>query len=111
MEPISYLGSAVLSGFIYDKLQQGATSTKEYLKEKLKDWIIDDATVHQLATQIDDIGLDEDMSPRKIEKELNASPDILELLKTITPSQTTSITNHQENIYGNNVMINHNGKG
>lgn len=111
MEPISYLGSAVLSGFIYDKLQQGVASTKDYLKGKLKDWVIDDATVQQLAAKIDDLGLDDDMSPRKIEKELNAAPDILELLKTITPSQTTNITNRQENVYGNNVMINNNGKG
>jgi hypothetical protein len=93
---MEFITSAVLSGFLYDMLKHGVSITAEGIKEKLKDWVLDDTVTTDLAIELGALDLNDDLSESAIEKIINRSPKLFELLSSIKKegSVTTVIQNH-----------------
>lgn len=88
--------SAILSGFLYNMLKHGVSITADSVKEKLKDWILDDSIAPALSKELADLNLNDELSESAIEKRINQTPKFLELLSSIKKeaSVTTIIQNH-----------------
>lgn len=98
---MDFYSASLLSGALFDLTCHGILLTKESIKSKLKDWIISDEVALALENQIQDLNITEDHSPKYIEKQLNASSEIISLLKKIKP--TTNIINQTHCGIGDNI--------
>lgn len=94
--------TAILARGIYDLLQAGISFSKNAIKEKLKNLILDDDIVNSLSSKIESMSLDDEMSHKAIERRLNESPEVCELLKSI-PAQSVVNINQQHSGSGDNV--------
>lgn len=94
--------TAILARGIYDLLQAGISFSKNTIKEKLKNLILDDEIVNSLSSKIESMQFDDEMSSKAIERRLNESPEINELLKSI-PAQSVVNINQQHSGSGDNV--------
>jgi len=106
------LTTAILARGLYDLLQNGVSFTRDILKEKLKNFITDQVIVEKLADKIDALSLDDEMSPKGIERRLNESEEITETLKSVPASSAVQITQTHsgsgDNVGGNKII---NGNG
>ena len=91
---MEFITAAILSGITYDILKSQACITATSLKEKLKGWIVDETIATKLESQLQTLELTTDMSESAIERKINESASILELLKEIKASNTTIIQHH-----------------
>ena len=93
---MEFITSAVLSGFLYDMLKHGVSITAESIKGKLTDWVLDDIAATDLAIELGTLDLNDDLSESAIEKIINRSPRLLELIASIKKesSVTTIIQSH-----------------
>ncbi|WKD51035.1 GapS6a family protein [Microbulbifer spongiae] len=102
--------TAILASSIYDMLKHSLVLSAENLKSHLKKWIVDDSTLKTLENKISYLALDDEMSEAAIEKRLIGSDEIVELIRSIKPrNSTTIIQTHSgqgDNVAGNKV-INH----
>lgn len=109
MEPIT---TAILARGIYDFLQSGLSLTKDALKERLKKFINDEVIIDKLAGKIETLPLDDEMSPKAIERRLNECEVITTTLKTLPASSVVNITQTHsgtgDNVGGNKIT---NGNG
>ncbi|MEL4295315.1 GapS6a family protein [Shewanella xiamenensis] len=99
---MEFLSSAILSGFVYDMLKHQVSITATSIKEKLKDWVIDEAVAPALAEEIEKLSLNDEMSEKAIERKLLESGDIQQILSSIKPNNTTVIMQNHSGI-GDNV--------
>lgn len=107
---MDFLTSTILSGILYDGFKKGALLTANYLKEKLRGWLFDDALVEQLTDRLKELEL-EDLAEHAIERKINATPAILDCLKEIKIDQNiSSVTQFHsgsgDNVAGNKVTYN-----
>ena len=94
--------TAILARGIYDLLQAGLSFSKSTIKEKLKSFILDDEAVETLSDKIKSIPLNDEMSPKAIERRFDESPEIKALLNAI-PAQSVVNINQQHSGSGDNV--------
>jgi len=99
MEPIT---TAILARGIYDLLQAGFSFSKSTIKEKLRSFILDDETVDSLSEKIESMPLNDEMSPKAIERRFDESPAIKTLLNAM-PAQSVVNINQQHSGSGDNV--------
>lgn len=110
---MDFLTGAILSGVIYDMIKYEINVSADNLKEKLKDWVIDDTALSTISNEISKLELTNDLSELAIEKRVLASPEISNLIETIQPvfHGSTTIQNHSgtgDNIAGDKII--HQGK-
>lgn len=99
---MEFLSSTILSGVVYDMLKHKVSITTTSIKEKLKDWIVDEAVAPVLAEKIEELSLNDEMSEKAIERRLLDSSEIQQILSSIKPNNTTVITQNHSGI-GDNV--------
>jgi hypothetical protein len=87
---MDFLTSTVLSGVLYDGFKKGAAITSDFLKEKLQGWLIDNELLENLTEKVNTLQL-QDYGELVIERKLNQSEELQEMLKLITPVQNTNI--------------------
>ncbi|ECK7470231.1 hypothetical protein FRN24_18235 [Salmonella enterica subsp. enterica] len=104
---MEFLSSVILSGFIYDMLKHQVSITATSLKERLKNWVIDEAVAPALAEEIEKLSLNDEMSEKAIERKLLDSGEIQQILSSIKSNNTTLIMqNHSgtgDNVGGNKI--------
>ena len=97
---MDFLTSTILSGIAYDVLKCGMLLTTDNLKDRLRDWIIDDSTLPALAGELKKLSLTNEMSESAIERKIITSPELISLLENIKPMSE-----------GNTIIQYHNGSG
>lgn len=104
---MDFLSSAILSGIVYDMLKHHVSITATSIKEKLKNWVIDEAVAPALAKELEKLSLNDEMSEIAIERKLLDSSEIQKILSSIKPhAATVIIQNHSgtdDNIGGNKI--------
>ncbi|EEW7864160.1 hypothetical protein A8X47_004180 [Escherichia coli] len=104
---MDFLSSAILSGIVYDMLKHHVSITATSIKEKLKNWVIDEAVAPALAKELEKLSLNDEMSEIAIERKLLDSSEIQKILSSIKPhAVTVIIQNHSgtgDNIGGNKI--------
>ena len=103
---MEFITTTILSGVIYDILKRGVFLTKDVLANNLKKWLIDDATLEKLAIKLQELNLNDEMSEKAIEREINSSNQIKELLNKIS-THNIDIQIHSgtgDNIIGNKII-------
>ncbi|WP_421671451.1 GapS6a family protein [Rahnella sp. EDr1-12] len=102
------LTTALLARAIYDLFVKGLSFTKDGIKNKLTEFITNDEHAEILAQKLEKLGLNEDMSEKAIEKELNNQPDIVEILKNIPETSKSTINQTHfgsgDNVGGNKII-------
>lgn len=105
---MEFITTTILSGVIYDILKRGVFLTKDVLANNLKKWLIDDATLEKLAIKLQELNLNDEMSEKAIEREINSSNQIKELLTKISAHNVDiDIQIHSgtgDNIIGNKII-------
>jgi hypothetical protein len=105
---MSALTTALLARGIYDLFVKGLSFTKDGIKSKLTEFITNDEHAEKLAKKIAKLDFNEDMSEKAIEKKLNNQPDIIEILKNIPETSTTTINQQHfgsgDNVGGNKII-------
>lgn len=99
--------STILSGLLYDGFKRGLTLTSDFLKGKLQGWLIDDKLLLQLTSKLNELQLAE-LGEHVIERKLNESVDVQNLLKDIKPDQSIKVetVNQTHSGSGDNVVGN-----
>ncbi|MFC1234821.1 hypothetical protein [Vibrio sp. F74] len=87
---MDFLTNTILSGILYDGFKKGVAITNDFLKEKLQGWLIDDVLLEQLANKVNALEL-QDYGEHVIERKVNESLELQEILKLIKPEQNTNI--------------------
>jgi hypothetical protein len=100
------ISAGILANAAYQILINSLKVTANSLKGKLSDWIIPSETLQSIETHIERLGIDGDMSESAIERKLSSSTEIINLLKTIQPINSTTII--QTNVHGTNIGIQNN---
>jgi hypothetical protein len=86
---------SILSSAAYDILKTGLKFTSQTIKEKLKNWVLDDLTANILASKLETLDLSDELSEKAIFRRIEEDSDIAELLKNNQPPQKTiNITQH-----------------
>ncbi|ALS97790.1 hypothetical protein [Lacimicrobium alkaliphilum] len=102
--------TSILASTIYDMLKHSLALSRANLKDRLKNWLVDDSTLRALENQISRMELNSDMSESAIERSLLASNDTLEIIRQIKPNKSTTIiqthSGKGDNVAGNKI-INH----
>lgn len=73
---MDFLSSAILSGIVYDMLKHHVSITATSIKEKLKNWVVDEAVAPALAKELEKLSLNDEMSEIAIERKLLDSSEI-----------------------------------
>lgn len=104
---MDFLSATVLSGVVYDLIKFQVQISADTLKEKLKGWLINEAVAPALATELEKLKLNDEMSEKAIERKITESKDIQQILSNIMPNTTNVIIqNHSgsgDNIGGNKI--------
>ncbi|MES9902461.1 MAG: hypothetical protein ABW168_07235 [Sedimenticola sp.] len=93
---MEFITSAVLSGILYDMLKHGVVISAGSVKEKLKDWVVGDIIAPALSDELNKLNLNDELSESAIEKRIDQSSNILELISKIKKVEnvTTIIQSH-----------------
>ena len=104
---MDFITGAVLSGVLYDMLKHQVNLTADNIKDKLQDWLIDDAMAKNIEVELARLQLSDDMSESAIDKQLSSSEELLTLMREIKPAtQTTIIQTHSgtgDNVAGDKI--------
>tara|TARA_R110001583_G_scaffold84570_1_gene222331 strand:- start:2 stop:322 length:321 start_codon:yes stop_codon:yes gene_type:complete len=103
---IDAITAGVLANAAFQILSHSAKVTASALKEKLSRWALSNSTLQNLEEQLEQLKIDDDMSPKKIEKLISESSVIINALKDVQPVSSTVI--NQTNKFGDNIGIQHN---
>ena len=90
---MDFISSAVLGGILYDLIKNGTVLTKELLRQKLSDWLIDDAVAERLIEQSGYLPVPDTTSEVDIVQHIENSPTWQSILKEIKP-----VVQHNEGI-------------
>ena len=105
---MEFITTTILSGVIYDILKRGVFLTKDVLANNLKKWLMDDTTLEKLTVKLQELNLNDEMSEKAIEREINSSNEIKELLSKISAHNVDiDIQIHSgtgDNIIGNKII-------
>ena len=72
---MEFMTSAILSGFLYDMLKHGVSITADSVKEKLKDWILDDSIAPTFSKELADLNLNDELSETTITQNHSGTGD------------------------------------
>ena len=108
---MDFLTSTILSGLLYDGLKSGVTISAVWLKDTLRNWLIDDNTAQIMADKITQLGINDDLSGKAIKTRIDNDPELLRLLMEIKTALQTIIhvsTHHGSGdiVHGNKIMNN-----
>lgn len=81
---------SLLSSATYDLLKSGASLSAQIIKDKLKKWVLDDATAEKIADELDKLQLNDELSEKAIERRIQGS-EISKILEGVQPA--TNVTN------------------
>lgn len=105
---MEFITTTILSGVIYDIFKKGMLITKDVLANNLKKWLMDDDTLEKLTVKLQALNLNDEMSEKAIEREINSSNEIKELLSKISAHNVDiNIQIHSgtgDNIIGNKII-------
>ncbi|MEZ8059558.1 GapS6a family protein [Vibrio splendidus] len=105
---MEFLSATVLSGVVYDLIKHQIQITASSLKEKLKDWVVDEAVTPALAVELEKLKLNDEMSEKAIERQIAESKHIQTILSNIVPNTTNVIVQHHsgtgDNVGGNKTI-------
>ncbi len=96
--------ASIVSGIIYDIFKTTGKLLLGSLRTKLQEFIIDDTIVEKLAKEISQMELNDEMSEKAITSKLEASTEILELLKQASSKTSKKVEITQINTNGDNVI-------
>ena len=82
--------TAILASTLYDMLKHSVVLSSANLKQHLKTWALDDVRSLALEQQITKLELNDDMSESAIEKRVEGSFELIDIMKNITPNNTTT---------------------
>mgnify|MGYP000087671362 CR=1 FL=1 len=93
---MGFLTATVLSGIVYDTLKCGVMLSTDNLKNKLKDWLIDQPTLLSIESGLNNLSLTDEMSELVIERKIAQSFELKLLLENIKPAleSNTIIQSH-----------------
>jgi len=77
--------------------------TTENLKNRAREWIIDDSTLIVLSGELNKLSLTESMSESAIEQRIAATPELLSLIKNIKPVRESNTIIQSHSGTGDNV--------
>ena len=105
---MDFLTASICSGIAYDMVCSGIKFTTATIKEQFKDWILDEAVATVIADELTKLELNEDNSPKFIEKQLNKSKELLAIFEKTQPTQILNQTSYGsgDNV-GRDKIINH----
>ena len=99
---MDFMTGAILSGLAYDMVCASINFTGDTIKTKFKGWLIDDDIASSIADELIKLELNEDHSPKLIEKKINSSNKFLPLLKKVKSNQVLNI-NQSHSGTGDNI--------
>jgi len=102
-DSMDFLTGTILSGMLYDLIKCGIMLSSDNLKDKLKDWVIDDSTLLTLSSELTKLELTNDLSELAIENRVLASPEITTLIEKIQPNSSNNIIIQTHNGTGDNI--------
>jgi hypothetical protein len=97
---MEFLTSAILSGIAYDIIKCGMQLTADNLQDGLREWVINDSLVSVLTTELNKLGLTNEMSESAIERKILTSNELISLIENIKPISE-----------GNTIIQSHSGSG
>lgn len=80
---MEFLTTTILSGLLWDGLKKIGIISSDYVKEKLKDWIIDEENCQKIADKINNISDGEKRTEKFLDASLEEDGDFVALLKEI----------------------------
>ena len=95
---------SILSSATYDLLKGGVKLTTQTLKDKLRKWILDESTAEKIASELDKLDLDDELSEKAIQRKIE-NTNIPTILKSIQPA--TNITNITQTHSGTGDNVGH----
>lgn len=112
---MDFISSAILSGAAYDIVKAGVLITADKVTEKLGRWITQDTVAAQVAAQLNQLGITDELSPIGIERRIDKSPELGQLIEqinahvaTVAPSTITTVNQHHngsgDNVAGNKIQ-------
>lgn len=88
---MDFLTSTILSGLAWDGIKSTGKVTVDFMKEKLRGWLINDSEIEKIVEKLNDIPESYRKSAKFIEAAIEEDSQLLELLKKIQPKQDTQI--------------------
>ncbi|QXH53081.1 hypothetical protein KSS94_08180 [Pseudomonas fakonensis] len=114
---MDFITTGLIASSVYDILKAGLKVTSGELTKRLTRWLKEDVITQALVSEINTLGINDDMSEKAISERLKQSKNISDILDkinsspAITQSKFNDITqNHSgngDNIAGNIITINH----
>lgn len=101
---MEFLTITILSGAIYDLFKCGLSITKNTLASRLKNWLIDDATLEKLTDELQELNLNDEMSEKALENKINSSNELKNLLGNISAHNIQIHSGSGDNIIGNKII-------
>ena len=102
---MDFMTTTIFSGILYDCFKTGISLSIPTLKEKLQNWVVDDAVVEKLYESVSTLKLEE-LGERAIEKRLSTNQSVQECLKQIVSNQTIGSVQQNHTGSGDNVAGN-----
>ncbi|HHN8433169.1 TPA: GapS6a family protein [Morganella morganii] len=105
---MDFLTSSILSGLVYDGFSKGYKMTVSFFKEKLQNYIFDESALEKLSDTLDKMQLDE-LGEHAIKRRIEASPNVLQLLREIKSNHTNinqTHTGYGDNVAGDKIINN-----
>lgn len=107
---MDFITGSILSGILYDMLKHQTSLTADNIKQKLRNWLVDDILAAKLENELQKLQLSDSMSETAITKSLTNSSTVAALMKEIKPAKETIITQTHtgtgDNIAGNKITNN-----
>jgi hypothetical protein len=106
---MDFLTSTILSGLLYDGLKTSVVISASYVKDSLKNWLIDDKTAQIVANKVAQLGINSDLSESAIKCRIDSNPELMAVLSHIKANSQTVIHNSTHNgtgdiIHGNKII-------
>jgi hypothetical protein len=86
---MDFITSAILSSAAYDIVKAGFLITTDMVREKLGRWITQDTVAAEVADQLNQLGITDEHSPIAIERRIDKSPELSQLIEKINANITT----------------------
>lgn len=100
---MEFLSSVVLSGVLYDMLKHGVSLSSDAIKTKLKEWAIDELVAPALSKEISKLNLNDELSESAIEKRINQTPQLVEVISSIKNAKAVTIITQSHSGTGDNI--------
>lgn len=99
---MDFMTTTIFSGILYDCFKTGVSLSVSSLKEKLQNWIVDDAVIERLYESVSTLELEE-LGEHAIEKRLSSNESVQQCLKQIVSSQIIGSVQQNHTGSGDNV--------